>query len=185
VTHKRRPTPPAGRRVRPRPISALHAFSFFAGGFFLKLNGRKRGSVGLPVKTGSGGCPIRCLVSIFSLVIVQGTGCHPRHPPRAFPLGLLAPRCLGAVLFLASIACGLSGFGHRSIWGEEVFLPPASGSSSQWSFRSLQCRADYAVRREFVFRLNVPSESALAQPPSTFPIVLSWCRFRYWVSVLQ
>lgn len=32
-------------------------------------------------------------------------GVHPRHPPRAFPLGLLAPRCLGAVLLLASAPC--------------------------------------------------------------------------------
>src|SRR3989344_8623778 len=58
-----------------------------------------------------------CLVSIFSLVVRQGTGCHPRHPPRAFPLGLLAPRCLGSLRFLASIACGLSGSGRHLFFG--------------------------------------------------------------------
>jgi hypothetical protein len=37
-------------------------------------------------------------------------GVHPRHSPRAFPLGLLAPRCL--------CVC----FAHAS-WGEEVSSP--------------------------------------------------------------
>ncbi len=39
--------------------------------------------------------PILCLVPPAILSVAQGY--HPRHPPRAFPLGLLAPRCLRAV----------------------------------------------------------------------------------------
>lgn len=50
-------------------------------------------------------------------------GMHPRHPPRAFPLGLLAPRCLSAVHFLALPTCGRE-LGHRSCWGEERILSP-------------------------------------------------------------
>jgi len=70
--------------------------------------------------------------SISSLVVRQGTGCHPRHPPRAFPLGLLAPRCLGSLRFLASIACGLSGsgrhlFGGRKESSPQLRAPPCSG----------------------------------------------------------
>ena len=33
-------------------------------------------------------------------------GDHPRHSPRTFPLGLLAPRCLGLALLLALPPCG-------------------------------------------------------------------------------
>jgi len=33
-------------------------------------------------------------------------GVHPRHSPRTFPLGLLAPRCLGLAHFLALPLCG-------------------------------------------------------------------------------
>ncbi len=47
-------TPPQRLRFAPalrppRPVS-LHAFSYFAGGFFLNWNGRKRGSVGLHLR---------------------------------------------------------------------------------------------------------------------------------------
>ena len=58
--------------------------------------------------------------------------------------------------------------GHRSIWGEKGILPPASGSSSQWSFGVYGAVLLFVVRREHIVRLNVPSESALAQPPFTF-----------------
>jgi len=58
--------------------------------------------------------------------------------------------------------------GHRSIWGEKGILPPASGSSSQWSFGVYGAVLLFVVRREHIVRLNVPSESALAQPPSSF-----------------
>mgnify|MGYP001615994266 FL=1 len=50
---------------------------------------------------------------------------HSAIRPRAFPLGLLAPRCLCALLFLASIACRLSDSGSASDWGEEGILSPA------------------------------------------------------------
>ena len=50
---------------------------------------------------------------------------HSAIRPRAFPLGLLAPRCLGTARLLASIACGLSGSGAVSDWGEEGILSPA------------------------------------------------------------
>ena len=59
---------------------------------------------------------------------------HPRHPPRAFPLGLLAPRCLGAVLLLALPACGRV-LGHRSIWGEEGILSPARAPPRSFGVR--------------------------------------------------
>src|SRR3989344_4084911 len=104
-----------------------------------------------------------CLVSIFSLVVVQGTGCHPRHPPRAFPLGLLAPRCLGAVLFLASAPCSALARAPLHLGGERN-PPPSFGLLLAVVSESIQYRAHYVVRHEFVFRLNVPSESALAQP---------------------
>ena len=46
--------------------------------------------------------------------------------PRAFPLGLLAPRCLGAVLLLALPACWLV-LGHRFCLGRRRNLLPSVG----------------------------------------------------------
>ena len=47
------------------------------------------------------------IVSIISLLVfVRDYGVHPRHSPRTFPLGLLAPRCLGFLLILALPLCG-------------------------------------------------------------------------------
>src|SRR3989338_1774562 len=40
--------------------------------------------------------PTWCLRS-FQLGMRHAYGVHPRHPPRTFPLGLLAPRCLGKI----------------------------------------------------------------------------------------
>ena len=52
------------------------------------------------------------IVSVFLLLCGCPSlkGMHPRHPPRAFPLWLLAPRCLCV------------SFAHAS-WGEEVSSP--------------------------------------------------------------
>jgi len=47
------------------------------------------------------------IVSIISLLVfVRDYGVHPRHSPRTFPLGLLAPRCLGLAHLLALPLCG-------------------------------------------------------------------------------
>jgi len=121
---------------------------------------------------------IWCLVSISSLVVRQGTGCHPRHPPRTFPLGLLAPRCLGAVLFLALPLCGAGARAPLRLGGGRV-PPPSFGLLLAVVNESIQCFSVGSGLRMLLPSLFVPSESALAQPPSTFPIVLSWCRFRY------
>jgi len=53
---------------------------------------------------------IKILSRSFLCGFVQSKKLHPRHPPRAFPLGLLAPRCLCAGKARAS-------------WGEEVSSP--------------------------------------------------------------
>src|SRR3989338_3453799 len=79
-----------------------------------------------------------CLVSISSLVVRQGTGCHPRHPPRAFPLGLLAPRCLGAVLFLASAPCSALDRAPLRLGGERN-PPPSFGLLLAVVCESIQC----------------------------------------------
>ncbi len=54
----------------------------------------------------------RKIVSVIYLAMYCPSlkGMHPRHPPRAFPLWLLAPRCLRAGKACAS-------------WGEEVSSP--------------------------------------------------------------
>ena len=72
----------------------------------MKLYGRKRGSVGLLLrKKRSVNTVVSRTLYYFRSSVTKGV--HPRHPPRTFPLGLLAPRCLCAR------------FAHAS-WGEEV-----------------------------------------------------------------
>src|SRR3989344_2212114 len=108
-----------------------------------------------------------CLVSIFSLVVRQGTGCHPRHPPRAFPLGLLAPRCLGSLRFLASIACGLSGSG-RHLFGGRKESSPQLRSHPRIALLVFIVVSIGIGLPELVPRIDGPSDSALAQPPFSF-----------------
>jgi hypothetical protein len=57
---------------------------------------------------------IQTLSLSFLFIIVRPSlkGMHPRHPPRAFPLWLLAPRCLCAGKLIT-----------RASWGEEVSSP--------------------------------------------------------------
>ncbi len=63
--------------------------------------------------------------TLYYLFSVRDYGVHPRHPPRTFPLGLLAPRCLGLARFLALRHCG-AGARAPAVWGKEGILPPAS-----------------------------------------------------------
>ncbi|MCR4330737.1 MAG: hypothetical protein NUV49_02560 [Patescibacteria group bacterium] len=73
------------------------------------------------------------IVSIISLLVfVRDYGVHPRHSPRTFPLGLLAPRCLGLahLLAIARLRAGGSGamlFGGRKESFPQLRSPPRSG----------------------------------------------------------
>src|SRR3989344_2346123 len=53
----------------------------------------------------------------------RSKGVHPRHPPRTFPLGLLAPRCLGFLLILAIPALQSGGEGRRLFGGRKESFP--------------------------------------------------------------
>ena len=69
---------------------------------------------------------------IVLFLIVRDYGVHPRHSPRTFPLGLLAPRCLGLALLLAfaRLRAGGSGamlFGGRKESFPQLRSPPRSG----------------------------------------------------------
>src|SRR3989344_4259367 len=111
-------------------------------------------------------------------------GCPPRHPPRAFSLGLLAPRCLCALLLRAPPAVLGGGAGSVSDWGKEGILPPARSP-----LRS--CQLTPRLYRTFFvcFPLCLActglQRPPIAQPTSSFSIFLSWCRFRFWILGLQ
>jgi hypothetical protein len=119
-----------------------------------------------------------CL-SHFSVYRPSLKGITIRHPPQAFPLGLLAPRLLGVLLFLAISALRSGGEGRTAVWGEEGILSPASVSSSQMLFGVFSALYCLDVVLRFVTSFNVPSESALAQPLSSFSYWSMWCRFRF------
>ena len=53
----------------------------------------------------------------------RSNGVHPRHSPRTFPLGLLAPRCLGFLLILAIPALRSGGEGRRLFGGRKESFP--------------------------------------------------------------
>ena len=91
------------------------------------MNGRWD-SGGFPLREETGGIlvPIqntwwsRTLYYLFS---VRDYGVHPRHSPRTFPLGLLAPRCLGFLLILAISALRSGGEGRRLFGGRKESFP--------------------------------------------------------------
>ena len=89
--------------------------------------------------------------SFIILWSVQIKGVHPRHPPRAFPLGLRVPRCLG--MGTAQIP-GNEPFGFPRFLGRGSFLSPG---------RAL---LDY-------------EESALAIPSPRFSCLCLVCSFRF------
>ena len=64
------------------------------------------------------------IVSIISLLVfVRDYGDHPRHSPRTFPLGLLAPRCLGLALLLAFARLRAGGSGAMLFGGRKESFP--------------------------------------------------------------
>src|SRR3989338_7809917 len=109
--------------------------------------------------TGANANPKLCLRS-FQLGMRHAHGVHPRHPPRTFPLWLLAPRCLGLALLLAPPHCG-AGARAPSCLGGGRNPPPSFGL------------------------LLVPSESALAQPLSSFSYLLYVVSLSLRIYVLQ
>ena len=64
------------------------------------------------------------IVSIICLLVfVRDYGVHPRHPPRTFPLRLLAPRCLGLALLLAIARLRAGGSGAMLFGGRKESFP--------------------------------------------------------------
>ena len=92
---------------------------------------------------------------------------HPRHPPRLFPLGLLAPRCLGLALLLAIARLRAGGSGAMLFGGRKESFP-------QLRLGSCSLRSHSAER-------NRAHPTRLAQPPSSF----SYPRFVVSLSLLD
>lgn len=96
---------------------------------------------------------------------------HSAIRPRAFPLGLLAPRCLCAPLILASIACGLSGSGVALVWGEEGILPPAPPHPRSFGFRRRTTPfLVFIIVFGGKFRLSVASFNGSTHPLARTPV---------------
>src|SRR3989344_4155398 len=77
-----------------------------------------------------------CASTILLFFVPYLKGVHPRHPPRTFPLGLLAPRCLGLALLLALPLCG-AGARAPCCLGEGRNPSPSFASSRQGSTNRL------------------------------------------------
>jgi len=95
----------------------------------------------------------------------RSKGDHPRHSPRTFPLGLLAPRCLGLALLLAfaRLRAGGSGamlFGGRKESFPQLRSPPRSGL------------LEYSVLPFVLWSLNASwlRLACLRSPPSHNPL---------------
>ena len=97
------------------------------------------GEFGADRKQNTNSISILCLYH-STIFRPRSKGDQPRHSPRTFPLGLLAPRCLGFLLILALPLCGAGARAGGCLGGGRN-PPPSFGL------------------------LLVPSESALAQPP--------------------
>ena len=96
---QRQPFRPTARRLAVSALSPRHLFhSFLNTREFLFLwygvAGEGRDSCKKQESTESLRGGIRASLVVISIVRPRLKEIHPRHPPRAFPLGLLAPRCL-------------------------------------------------------------------------------------------
>src|SRR3989338_7247504 len=64
-----------------------------------------------------------CAFTILLFFVPDLKGVHPRHSPRTFPLGLLAPRCLGLALLLAIARLRAGGSGAMLFGGRKESFP--------------------------------------------------------------
>jgi hypothetical protein len=111
-----------------------------------------------------------------SALVALAEGRHPRHPPSGISARATRAYVLGALLFLALPPCGAV-LGQRARLGGGRNPPPSFGLLLAVVVRCLQYREATVVRLKSAVRLHVPSESALAQPPSSFSSPMQWLRF--------
>src|SRR3989344_7867322 len=97
-------------------------------------------------------------------------GCHPRHPPRAFSLGLLAPRCLCALLFRAPPPCSAVARA-APLFGERKESSPQRRSHPRIALLAYIVVSTGIGLPDLLPRIDGPSDSALAQPLSSFPFL--------------
>ena len=97
---------------------------------------------------------------------------HPRHPPRAFPLGLRAPRCLGISQCEYALCRCL--FGERKESSPQRRSPPRSGDTTNTVIFEL------VILFSFSLRLSDLRSPPSHNPSSRFQIYYSVCRFRYY-----
>jgi len=112
---------------RPRLLPLLHSYFFSRGGFEFGMGGKKAGRASCNEQEAVG-MKYKCSGAFVhtAMVMRPAHGVHPRHPPRTFPLGLLAPRCLGSLRFLALPPCG-AGARARICLGEGRHPSPSFG----------------------------------------------------------
>ena len=94
-------------------------------------------------------------VFLFSVVCPRLKGCHPRHPPQTFPLGLLPPICLGVLLFLAIAPLRGRCSGRTQVFGGRKKSPP--------QLRLGSCSASLRI---------LQSKTGLTQPARTTPFLV-------------
>src|SRR3989344_9008305 len=109
-------------------------------------------------------------------------GCPPRPPPRAFSLGLLAPGVLCALLLRSPPAVLGGGAGSVSDWGKEGILPPARSPLRSCQLTPRLYRT-FFVCFPLCLALTGLQRPPSAQPPSSFPFLRVWGRFRYCTSL--
>src|SRR3990167_7442913 len=100
-----------------------------------------------------------CLIH-FSVYRPSLKGITIRHPPQAFPLGLLAPRLLGVLHILAFRACERV-LGQDSCLGRGRNPLPSVGLLLADVILSIQCFRKFCYYFLFLSPFSVPSESAL------------------------
>src|SRR3989338_7694535 len=106
------------------------------------------------------------------------TGCHPRHPPRAFPLGLRAPRCLCALLFSRHFPRARGGRGQRLYLGRGRNPLPSVGLILALLYLRVSLCPLVLVCVLLCLALAGLRIPPLAQPLSSFASLCLLCRFR-------
>ena len=135
---------------------------------FFKSVMEKRGFGGRQRKDRSRCQRFRPVILSFFASVPKGD--NPRHSPRAFPLGLLAPRYL-VCRFSSHSRSAERVLGRHSVWGEEGILSPAPPRLVRPCFTVV---ADSLVKQGASrIRRDRARPTGGAQPLSTLPIELS------------
>ncbi len=106
-----------------------------------------------------------CLSHFSAMYCPSLKGMHPRHPPRAFPLWLLAPRCLCAGYHPRFLGRGSLLSLGRAIYSSFLVVRPRHTHSTLFILACIFCFAIYIFHFDYPRRSSFSHWTLIAEMP--------------------